>query len=63
MIIIGWAIGFQGEYANMFEVVIQLGAIMAVVVLYWAKIKESIIEFIKYTPNICVYFCMRFVFI
>jgi undecaprenyl-diphosphatase len=48
MILVGWAIGFKGEFAKMFEVVIQLGAIMAVVVLYWKKIKESIIEFFKY---------------
>ncbi|MBK1812745.1 undecaprenyl-diphosphate phosphatase [Clostridium sp. YIM B02505] len=48
MILVGWAIGFNGEFAKMFEVVIQLGAILAVVVLYWKKIKESIIEFFKY---------------
>ena len=48
MILIGWAIGFEGEFAKMFEVVIQLGAIMAVVVLYWEKISESIIEFFKF---------------
>ncbi|MBU3127568.1 undecaprenyl-diphosphate phosphatase [Clostridium tagluense] len=48
MILVGWAIGFQGKFAEMFEVVIQLGAIMAVVVLYWKKIKESIIEFFKF---------------
>lgn len=48
MILVGWAIGFNGEFAKMFEVVIQLGAIMAVVVLYFKKIKESIIEFFKF---------------
>lgn len=48
MILFGWAIGFQGKFAEMFEVVIQLGAIMAVVILYWQKIKESIIEFLKF---------------
>ncbi|MBU3093490.1 undecaprenyl-diphosphate phosphatase [Clostridium sp. CF011] len=48
MILIGWAIGFEGEFAKMFEVVIQLGAIMAVVVLYWEKINESVIEFFKF---------------
>ncbi|MGH4124447.1 MAG: undecaprenyl-diphosphate phosphatase [Clostridium sp.] len=48
MILVGWAIGFQGKFAEMFEVVIQLGAIMAVVVLYWKKIKESLIEFFKF---------------
>ncbi|MEW9096749.1 MAG: undecaprenyl-diphosphate phosphatase [Clostridiaceae bacterium] len=48
MILVGWAIGFNGEFAKMFEVVIQLGAIMAVVVLYWKKIWESIVEFFSF---------------
>ncbi|WP_097027798.1 undecaprenyl-diphosphate phosphatase [Clostridium peptidivorans] len=48
MILVGWAIGFHGEFAKMFEVVIQLGAIMAVVVLYWKKIEESIVEFFNF---------------
>ena len=48
MILVGNAINFKGEFAKMFEIVIQLGAIMAVVVLYWKKIKESVIEFFKY---------------
>ncbi|EPY2275867.1 undecaprenyl-diphosphate phosphatase [Clostridium sporogenes] len=48
MILVGSAINFNGEFAKMFEVIIQLGAILAVVVLYWKKIKESIIEFFKF---------------
>ncbi|AKA70914.1 undecaprenyl-diphosphate phosphatase [Clostridium scatologenes] len=48
MILVGWAIGFKGEFTKMFEVVIQLGAIMSVVVLYWKKIKESIVEFFEF---------------
>lgn len=48
MILVGWAIDFRGEFAKMFEVVIQLGAIMAVVVLYWKKIEESIVEFFSF---------------
>ena len=48
MILAGSAINFKGEFADMFEVVIQLGAILAVVVLYWSKIKDSVIEFFKY---------------
>lgn len=48
MILIGNIIGFEGEFTKMFEVVIQLGAILAVVVLYWQKIKDSVIEFFKY---------------
>lgn len=48
MILVGSAINFNGEFAKMFEVVIQLGAILAVVVLYWEKIKESVVEFFKF---------------
>ncbi|MGN0143757.1 MAG: undecaprenyl-diphosphate phosphatase [Clostridium sp.] len=51
MILVSSIIGFgndQKAFADMFEVVIQLGAILAVVVLYWRKIKESIIEFFVY---------------
>lgn len=36
------------EFVAMFEVVIQLGAILAVVVMYWEKIKNSVIEFFQY---------------
>ncbi|KGO15450.1 undecaprenyl-diphosphate phosphatase [Clostridium botulinum] len=48
MILVGSAINFNGDFAKMFEVVIQLGAILAVVVLYWEKIKESVVEFFKF---------------
>lgn len=51
MILVGSAIDFRSanpEFAAMFEVVIQLGAILAVVVLYWKKIKDSVIEFLSY---------------
>lgn len=48
MILVGWVIGFTGEFAKMFEVVIQFGAILAVVVLYWIKIKYSVIEFFNF---------------
>ncbi|MCC5424927.1 undecaprenyl-diphosphate phosphatase [Clostridium botulinum] len=48
MILVGSAINFNGDFAKMFEVVIQLGAILAVVVRYWEKIKESIVEFFKF---------------
>ena len=34
MIIVGHMIGFQGNLAKIFDVVIQLGAILAVLVLY-----------------------------
>lgn len=48
MILVGQAIGFHDEFSKMFEVVIQLAAILAVVVLYWKKIKDSVIEFFQY---------------
>lgn len=48
LILTGSIINFKGEFADMFEVVIQLGAILAVVVLYWAKIRDSVIDFFTY---------------
>ncbi|MCT8978358.1 undecaprenyl-diphosphate phosphatase [Clostridium sp. CX1] len=47
MIIVGNLINFQApaypkEYVDMFEIVIQLGAILAIVVLYWNKIFNSL---------------------
>ena len=38
MILVGNLIDFKGQFAEMFEVVIHLGAILAVVVLYWKKL-------------------------
>jgi undecaprenyl-diphosphatase len=37
LILVGHLIGFTGEKADCFDVVIQLGAILAVVVLYWKR--------------------------
>lgn len=53
MILFSSIINFSGNgefkaFTDMFQVVIQLGAILAVVVLYWKKIKDSVIEFFKY---------------
>lgn len=49
MILVGNIINFKQEpFVSMFEVVIQLGAIFAVVVLYWDKIRDSVIDFFKY---------------
>lgn len=48
MILASDLINFHGEFVKMFEIVIQLGAILAVVVLYWKKIKDSVIEFFAY---------------
>ena len=57
MILVGSLINFSGNtetlktFCDMFEVVIQLGAILAVVVLYWKKISDSVVEFFKYIWN------------
>lgn len=52
MILVGDLIGFREaqnvNFSSMYEVVIQLGAILAVVVLYRKKIFTSIVEFIRY---------------
>lgn len=41
MIIVGHFINFKGAFANLFEIVIQLGAILAVVILFRDKILNS----------------------
>ncbi len=42
MIIVSDLINFKGDFAEMFMIVIQLGAILAVVFLYWDKIWNSL---------------------
>ena len=37
LILVGHLIGFTGEKADSFEIIIQLGAILAVVCLYWQR--------------------------
>ncbi|MFR1710391.1 MAG: undecaprenyl-diphosphate phosphatase [Clostridium sp.] len=61
MIIVGDIIDFKGEFANLFSIVIQLGAILAIVVLYKQKIFSSVLgvfklkkESIKFWINIIV---------
>ncbi|GAA0126057.1 MULTISPECIES: undecaprenyl-diphosphate phosphatase [Clostridium] len=44
MIIVGDLINFKGNFANIFSIVIQLGAILAIVVLYWEKLFSSVKE-------------------
>ncbi|MEN3752578.1 undecaprenyl-diphosphate phosphatase [Mangrovibacter yixingensis] len=38
LIIVGHLLGFEGEKADTFEVVIQLGSILAVVVMFWRRL-------------------------
>ena len=48
MIIVGSLLDFQGtnpNYVEMYTYVIQLGAILAVVILYWKKIWDTLIHF------------------
>ena len=42
MIIVGHLINFTGAFATLFEIVIQLGAILAIVVLYRNKLWDSL---------------------
>lgn len=51
MIIVGNVINFKGDFANSFEVIIQLGAILAIIVLYWSKIWRSVVEFFQLKPS------------
>src|ERR1035437_7343054 len=41
MIIVGHLMHFEGDFAKLFEIVIQLGAILAIVVLFRDKIIDS----------------------
>ncbi len=47
MIIVGDLINFTGDFAKLFQIVIQLGAILAIVVLYKEKLFGSIGGFFK----------------
>jgi undecaprenyl-diphosphatase len=42
MILVGSVINFKGSFANLFEIFIQFGAILAVIVLYRHKITASL---------------------
>ena len=41
MILVGHLLGYDGQQAGVFEVFIQLGAIMAVAVIYKEKIRKK----------------------
>jgi len=38
LILVNKMVGFQGSFANMFDIIIQLGAILSVVVYFWQRI-------------------------
>ncbi len=44
MIIVGYFIGFEDKFAKFFDVVVQVGAILAIVVLYRDKIWKSFVD-------------------
>src|SRR5262249_48122492 len=44
LILAGYFIGFPEELGKIFEVVIQLGAILAIVVQYWRKLWGSVLN-------------------
>lgn len=47
MILASSIIDFHGDFTEMFEVVIQFGAILSVVAMYFDKIKISLIDFLS----------------
>lgn len=48
MILVGDVIGFQeSDFTKMFNVVIQLGSILAIVVLYWGRLWDYVLAFFR----------------
>jgi len=43
LILAGALLGFDGEKAKVFDIAIQTGAILAVIIVYWEKIKSTVI--------------------
>jgi undecaprenyl-diphosphatase len=43
LILAGWLVGFEGPKAEVYEVVIQVGAILAVMVLYWMRLWPALV--------------------
>lgn len=44
LILAGALLGFHGEKAKVFDIAIQTGAIFAVILVYWERIKSTIVE-------------------
>lgn len=44
LILAGPLLGFHGEKAKVFDIAIQTGAIFAVILVYWERIKSTIVE-------------------
>src|SRR5688500_7291041 len=43
LILAGALLGFEGEKAKVFDIAIQTGAILAVILVYWQKIRSTIV--------------------
>ena len=42
LILAGSLLGFDDEKAKVFDIAIQTGAILAVIIVYWQKIRETL---------------------
>ena len=43
LILAGSLLDFTGERAKVFEIAIQTGAILAVIIVYWQKIRDTVV--------------------
>src|SRR3954463_5768040 len=44
LILAGALLGFDDEKAKVFDIAIQTGAILAVIIVYWQKIRETLVQ-------------------
>ncbi len=44
LILMGSLLGFDDEKAKVFDIAIQTGAVFAVIMVYWAKLRETVVE-------------------
>jgi undecaprenyl-diphosphatase len=62
LILAGTLLGFHDEKAKVFDIAIQTGAILAVIIVYWQKIRSTLValpssrEARKFTMNVAVAF-------
>lgn len=63
LILAGALLGFSGEKAKVFDIAIQTGAILAVIIVYWARIRDTVLalptqqQARRFTLNVAVAFC------
>lgn len=63
LILVGALLGFDDEKAKVFDIAIQTGAIFAVILVYWQKIRETVLGLAtqetarRLTLNIVIAFC------